>query len=121
MKVTSRYCGDRCRKRAQRSGVAAPSKKPLPPPSGAALPDESVTAAVLAELVAAGKHNSALGRACLVLAQRMDNGSTETGAGLSALARQMQAALAATVVTAQPAGDAFDEIADRRRKRGIGA
>lgn len=118
LKVTARYCGDRCRKRAQRSGVAAPAKPPTAPSTAGVAPAaDSVTAAVLDELVAAGKHNSALGRACLVLAGRLDIGDAETGAGLSALARQMQAALEATVAQQQPAKSAFDELLERRMKR----
>lgn len=77
----------------------------------------SVAAAVLTELVAAGKHNSAVGRTCLVLAARLDSGEAETGAGLSSLARQMQAALEMTLSQQAPAKSAFDELLERRMRR----
>lgn len=117
-RAASRFCSAVCRKRNQRAprqaAVAAPVRLDLPPPGGSAL-----TAATNAELEAAGRAESALGRAALLLAARLDASEREPGTALAALIREHRAALAEAVRGAKAAADPVDELRARRdRKRG---
>lgn len=121
---TARYCSGRCRKRAQRSGLAQPtperasSSTPTVRPTPPAAPRAgALTAAALAELQAAGRENTALGLAWLVIAERMDQSIHETGSALAAVSRDFRAARAAALEESQSTGDALDEMAKKRAER----
>lgn len=117
-RVTSKYCSDRCRKRAQRAHLAEPrtprEEQPVAPRRHGVGP---VTAAVLEELRAADRHGSALGQACLTLAARVDAGQAESGSALAALNRELRATLLATLQAGAAPSDALDEIARKRQER----
>ncbi len=122
LRVSSRYCGGTCRKRAQRSGVAAskdPARAPAPRARAPRSSGEvsSVRAAVLAELKAAGKETSALGQQALTVASRLDASHAETGSSLAAVSKELRSLLAEAVGVAKPAGDSLDMLAEQRRKR----
>jgi len=102
------YCGERCKKRAQRGhkvSVAVPVG--LLVVSGG-----KAVASVRAELETAGRVDTYLGALALVLAERID-GSTAV-MGFAALAKElrvtMDVALAGVVVAADP----VDELRARR-------
>lgn len=115
LRKTSRYCSGRCRKRAQRSGVARPAATAEPRTPRA--DPGNLHAAVLAELKEAQKDTTALGQACLALASRIDSGGAESGSAIAALTREFRASLDAALKVSAPAEDVFDEIARKRQER----
>ncbi len=74
------------------------------------------------ELERVGRLNTALGQAAVLLARRLDGSSRDTGSAVAALARQLQATLAAATANvgdeASPLDRARDELAARRARRG---
>lgn len=119
-RVTSKFCGDRCRKRAQRARLSKFDRQPRDDVS--ALPSTvrkpgPVTVAVLAELVAANRHDSALGQQCLYLAGRIDHGLAESGSALAALNRELRATRSEALAAVAGPGDALDEMARKREER----
>lgn len=120
-RVTSRYCSDRCRKRAQRAGLAQP-RGPVEdvrpsPPRPAALQLGENEAAHLEELRAADRLDTRLGRQTLWLARRLDNALMDGGSAAAALSRELRATAAEALAAAQGAGDALDELARARQER----
>lgn len=122
VRTTSRYCSDRCRKRAQRAQLSTPrgraAERPEPPATRSTrhVPGE-VEAAVLEELRAADKHGTALGQQALYLARRLDQGLAEGGSAVAALNRELRATTAEALAKAEGAGDALDELAKAREER----
>ena len=117
---SSRFCTAVCRKRNQRNPRPAPvathpSVANLPDPGGSGLTD-----ATRVELGAAGRLDSALGRAALLLAQRLDVSDREPGTALAALIREHRAALAEAVRGAKAAADPVDELRARRDRKRTG-
>lgn len=127
---TSRYCSTRCRTRASRAGTSrrkAPASgevvTPLPAASqspASSLP-YSAERLTVEDLEKAGRLNTPLGQAAVILAKRLDDNYRETGSGVAALSRQLEATLRSATAGAQSASDpvqaARDEVAERRRRR----
>jgi len=113
----AKYCGDTCRKRAQRGGIAGKTESVAPPV------DRKVAGlidAVTAELEAAGKANSVAGQHALELASRIVN-APGMNTGVAALSKQLQAVLAEALRGATHAANPLDELRARRdRKRRTG-
>jgi hypothetical protein len=82
-------------------------------------PDSALWSATLAELVAAGRVNSAAGQAVLVLARRIDSSEGETGAGLASLVKQHGVTLA-DAVKGRRAASPLDELRLARERRAAG-
>ena len=119
----AKFCGDRCRQRAHRRPEAAAQAKVLdvaaeqeaePTPS---LLKGPVTLATSAELVAAGRLETALGQAALALARRIDFPTTDTGSALAALVREHRATLVEAVKDAEKAADPLDQLRLRRERK----
>ena len=109
---SSRYCGERCRKRHQRGARKPSAVTDLPRKTG------QVEATTVVTLTAADRLDTPLGQTTLELARRLDNSDRETGQGLSSLAKQFQAMLAAATAGAHAEADPIDELrAARDRKR----
>jgi hypothetical protein len=107
----SRFCSERCRKRAQRGHVVAlPATEPERPAESSGL-----RAAVLGELAAAGREQTALGQAALGLAVRIEQGA-DTGSAVASLVRELRATLAEALADARPVS-ALDELKARRIAR----
>lgn len=133
-RAASRYCGERCRKRAQRTGKVTPLKQaakprgkraPAEPVAGgvepAAAGPGAVEAATLEILEAAGRLSTPLGQAALVLARRLDRPGLDTGSAIAGVARQLEATLTAALRGSGAAAGPQklrDELAERRRKHG---
>lgn len=121
-RVTSRYCSDRCRKRAQRAGLAQSRSspdddvRPTAPRPGALRLGENEQAH-LEDLREAGRLDTRLGRQTLWLARRLDNALSDGGSAAAALSRELRATAAEALATAQGAGDALDELAQARKER----
>ena len=108
----SKFCSARCRVRNHER-----PRPPVPGPQVAAeLPSFSpeVLERTKAELSAANRLDSALGRDALVLADRLDRSSGETGQALAALVRAHREALTEAVRGARVAADPVDELRARR-------
>jgi hypothetical protein len=110
-RAAAKYCGDRCRKRAQRRPRRNSVNRVDVNQPGAV---EQATAAGLA---GAGRAGSPAGQCALVLAQRIDQADGEPGGGLAALVREHRAALADALAGVVPAGNPLDELRRRRERR----
>lgn len=136
---TSRYCSTKCRTRASRAGTSR-KKEPASGqvvtqlPVAAAPPADAVGGGSAAdglpysqeqltiqELEAAGRLDTALGMSCVILARRIDSNHRETGSGVAALVRQLEASMRSATVNAHASEDpvqrAKDELAARRQRR----
>jgi hypothetical protein len=112
----SKYCGDTCRKRAQRGAVTEAEVPTLVPD----LEVGPVETALLAELTEVERAASALGQAALALARRVDIGR-DTGAGLASLVKQLEATAKAATADVKSAASPLDRMRDElaeRRSRG---
>lgn len=114
----ARYCSDRCRKRGQRAPAAAVVSLPVEAPSDG-LGMGPIEIATAAELIAADRHETALGLVVIALARRLDRGERETGSSYTALSKEFEAkravALKGAGVQTAP-GALEDELAARRAK-----
>ncbi len=112
----SRYCGSRCAKRAQRTGLArsAQGAAMIAEPPAAT---QEVQTAVRATLEDAGRLSTPLGQVALALARRLDSPSGDTGSAVAAMARQLQATLSAATADVRPAGDLLHELRARRDRK----
>lgn len=119
----ARYCGVTCRANASKArsrGIpeARPSAVTALPVATAVFADGSCAAATLTELTAAGRESSALGRAALALAGRID-AQADTGSALASAVKQLEATLAAATKGTRVQRTALDELRERRdAKRG---
>lgn len=119
----AKYCGDRCRKRAQRNpGLRAAPVTPAaveedgPAPAGTCLAD-----AARSELAAAGRVETAAGQVVLALARRIDAATAqEMGSSLAALTKEFRAALTEAVADAVQAEDPVDELRAKRDSKRLG-
>lgn len=118
----SKFCKDagcrreRARARQQKSrGFAPVTDLPVSQPA------DSVEAATVAELTAAGRLNSHAGRNAVVLAARLDaarSNTLETGASVASLSKQHLAAMAEATKNVSVRADGVDELKLRRERRG---
>lgn len=105
---SSRFCGDRCRKRAQRQ----PRTADAPPVSAPAAVEGGVLGQVTAELGEVGRLDSTLGQIAVAIATRM--AGFETGAGLAALSKELRAVMGEALGGAVTVADPVDELRSRR-------
>jgi hypothetical protein len=113
----AKYCSDRCRKRAQRTGDVVE----IAPASGG---DETpeigpVEEATIRTLDQVDRLETPLGRACVVLARRLDNAGVDTGSALASVAGRLESTLAAATRGTGGANSPQqlrDELAERRAK-----
>lgn len=121
----AKWHSDACRKRAARAEVAHPTQDAAPPapdPVAPAPGDQGpVEVATRHELEQAGKLQTTLGQACVVLARRLDRPHMESGSGLATLAnglsKVMAAATKGSAKSSSPA-QLRDEVGERRKRRG---
>lgn len=122
---SSKFCSGTCRKRAQRGASTETPRTPAPMPLAAPFGAQSdelgpVEAALVRQLTDVERHQSVLGQAALALARRVDIGR-DTGAGLAALVKQLEATVSAAVADVRgqqtPLDAARDELASRRAQR----
>lgn len=114
-RAAAKFCGDRCRKRAQRR----------PSTANADVPDErpdipfGLVASTLTELVKAGRENSPAGQAALLLAYRLEHISADTGSSVAAMVKEHRATLAEALKNVEKAS-AVDELKKRRDAKRAG-
>lgn len=116
-RASSKFCGDTCRKRAQRD-PAPPSAgdEVVPhdtPPSGALLE------AVRAELIEGERLDTALGAQALEIAARMSS-PFETGSSIASLSRELRAVMNDALKNAKKVADPVDELRQRRDRKWAG-
>ena len=123
-RASSRYCSERCKKRAQRAPATQRSgKRHQARPNAAVvpMPQPDVTAGVAEstrrKLDEMGQLDTPLGQATMVLARRLDSPSGDTGAGLASLAKQLAATLAAATADVPEADDLLIELRARRDRK----
>lgn len=108
----AKYCGERCKKRAQRGPTAKLVSLP-PPKSTPEMPTagDELAQATADALEKAGRRSTELGTAAMLLARRLDAVSLlETGAGVAALMKEYRATLAEATKDAEAADDELDQI-----------
>ena len=120
----SKYCGDTCRKRAQRSPKKSPKPVDLSLPEllaglGSAKTHWPLTDVTARELEDAGRLDTVLGQAAMVLARRIES-PMETGASIASMTKQLRETLADALKGAQQAADPLDEIRVRRESKRVG-
>ena len=108
VRASSQYCGDTCKKRAQRGYT---------PPATTSTGSGTATA-VRAELTAAGRLDTHLGAAALALADRIDNATAVMG--FAALVKELRATMEAATAGAVEAMDPVDELRARRDDKRAG-
>lgn len=106
----SRYCGQRCRKRAQRVAEVTPIH----------VDELSVAEATRRELRAAGRLETAAGMSAVKLAEKLDTGR-DTGSAMAALSKQHLTALAEALRGVTLVSSPLDELRARREARLGGA
>lgn len=112
---SSRFCSDRCRKRAQRAPGGSLTPAVALPVTG---PPVALVAAVRRELESADRLDTVLGQQALDLARRVEDSSGETGAGLASLSKELRTVMTAAMAGVETAASPLDELRARRdRKR----
>ena len=106
----AKYCGDTCRKRAQRGGIAGKSETTA---AEVNRPVSGLVDAVTAELEAAGKVNSVAGQHALELANRIAS-APAMSTGVAALSKQLQSVLAEALRGSGQVADPVDDLKARR-------
>lgn len=103
---TRKTCSERCRKRIQRGSASITALEP-----GTVDHDGLLASATRRRLESAGRLESELGVAALLLAARLDSlVASDTGGGLAALMKEFRATLAEAVRDAEADHDALDDI-----------
>lgn len=115
----ARYCSSKCRRRANYTGAAARRRVLEHAPATADPSAATVADAVLAVFRAHRLEGSPRCMAALVLARRLDDPTTESGAGLAAVSKQLDALIDAALaaVPTDQAADPLDVLRARRRVR----
>lgn len=113
----ARFCGARCRKRAQRGPGAGGvfSNLPSPPLS------TDLLARVRADLETAGVLGTTAGQQALLLAARVQTPGVDTGSAVASLSKRLSEAMAEALVPARPPVSPLDELKTRRDRKRIGA
>lgn len=113
LRSTSKFCSDRCKKRAQRGFQATAAVVP----ATGAMGTSNVTA-VTAELESAGRLDTWLGAAALSIAQRMDKSTAVMG--YAALVKELRSTMDAALAGVKVAADPVDELRSRRDRKFAG-
>ena len=111
----SKFCGDTCRKRAQRS----PKQSTIQTTKTAPVSADGLEAVAARELAAADRLDTVLGQAALVLARRIES-PMETGSSIASMTKQLRETLADALKGAQQVADPLDEIRARRDSKRAG-
>lgn len=113
-RATSRYCSDRCRKRAQRA--PAPVSRALtavPPLTPQQLEEGPLTRATLEALEEAEVVGTALGQAALLIARKLEAPSTDTGSSIAALIKVHREVMQAALDRGKRGWSPLEDIRDR--------
>lgn len=122
---TAKFCSSNCRVRSHRGGgqvveLKPPAKKghrESPPPADELDGPGEMERAIVAELEEAGRRETGLGTAAVLLARRLDARTMDTGSAVAAVVRQLQTTMEAAVAGAHMAADPVDEVRRRRDEK----
>lgn len=110
----AKWCSEKCRKKAARGRVITLGGNPASPDAFTG----RVHAQAVKDLTEAGRLDTVLGQACLVLAARIDQ-NADTGTALAGAIKQLEASMASALKGAAVAASPLDELRARRdAKRG---
>lgn len=121
-RATAKYCGERCKKRAQRdptrpaTGTAGTptqlaSVSPLRAASG------RIAALTERELMNAGRLDTVLGAVALALAAKLDEPGLDTGSSIAALAREHRSAMVAALDGVNVEATPLERMKAQRERR----
>lgn len=109
---SSRFCGDRCRKRGSRAPKPA-NVTPMPERSSN---EGSLVSALIADLTDADRLDTVLGRQALAIAARMES-RTETAAGIASLSKEFRAVMGEVMAGVAKAADPIDQLREARERK----
>ena len=117
---TSKFCSADCRKRSARGSITPPLSTVDAVAGdvdevGARVP--TLVSTTRSELTAAGRLNSSLGQAAMLLARRLESEEVDTGSSIAALVREHRAALAEATAGAVVVADPLDQMSAARFAR----
>lgn len=126
-RASARYCGERCKKRAQRN-PGRPDTGTVRPASGTLAPVAqigSVSAPALGRVAMltqktledAGRVDTVMGAVALALAAKVDDPGMDTGSSIAALARQLEASLDKALDGAVTVQTPLERIKAQRERR----
>ena len=110
---SSKYCSDRCRRRAHEGSLPAVVVPFVPP----ALVVGGIASATQRELEGAEMLDTSLGQKAMFLAMHLDNMSNDTGSSVAAVVREHSAVMVRALELGKVEADPLDELAIRRRER----
>lgn len=115
----AKTCGDTCRKRVQRNPNIAAEAPAVTDPDPASEIPVGLVASTVSELAKAGRENSALGQAAILLAYRLERSQVDTGSSVAAMVKQHGSTLAEALKAAESAS-MIDELKARRDAKRAG-
>jgi signal transduction histidine kinase len=116
IRANARFCSDRCRKRTARKPRPL-TEMPSIPADAAPVEASHLSKIVTEELIAGGVLDTSPGQAALLLAQRMELGTTDTGSAVAAMSRELRSLMAEALGKTEVAADPMDELKARRESR----
>jgi hypothetical protein len=115
---SSKYCSERCKKRAQRGPAIAPVVPIVAAPSASAEVERGpLEAATFAELVAVKQETTSAGVAALSFAKMIDNPGPNSLASVAAISREHSRKLGEAIAAGSAKADPLDELAKQREER----
>lgn len=116
IRANARFCSDRCRKRTARQPRPL-TEMPSIPTDAAPVAASHLSKIVAEELTAGGVLDTSPGQAAILLAQRMELGTTDTGSAVAAMSRELRSLMAEALGKTEVAADPMDELKARRESR----
>lgn len=120
---TAKYCSARCKKRAADKRAAdriAAERSSAPGPAETSV-STALVDQVRAELEAARRLDTVIGRQALLLASRLETNTNDTGGSAAAVSKELRAVMAEALSGVHQADDPVqqsqDELKKRREKR----
>lgn len=116
IRANARFCSDRCRKRTARMPRPL-TEMPNAEQASAPVMASTLARTVVDELTAAGVLESSPAQAAILLATRMELGTSDTGSAVAAMSRELRSLMAEALGKTEVAADPMDELKARRESR----
>lgn len=116
---TAKYCSDRCKKRAsdQRAADRRAAERAATAPPAETTRSTELVDQVRAELEAAGRLDTVIGRQAMLLASRLETNTNDTGGSAAAVSKELRAVMAEAMSGVHQAEDPVQQSQDELRKR----
>lgn len=126
-RASAKFCGDACRKRAQRApggrqaaAQERPAAKPAAPPRAAPVPSGQLVVRTTEALVKVDRLDTYAGQQAIALAQRIES-PFETGQAVSSLSKELSRVMDEILSSAAAGGtNPIDELRRRRDAKRAG-